>query len=153
MNPIEVGRAAPDFVLKDVYDNHVRLSDFLGKKVLLSWHPLAWTGVCTDQMRALEANYEKFEALNTVPLGMSVDSVPCKKAWSAVLSLNKLTVLCDFWPHGQVARDYGIFMEGHGISGRVNILVDEKGIVRWVKVYPISQLPDIAEVFEVLSRP
>lgn len=152
MEPIEVGTAAPDFTLDDVYGKKVNLSDFKGKKILLSWHPLAWTGVCTDQMRSLEVNYDKFEALNTAALGMSVDSSACKKAWTAVLSIQKTPILCDFWPHGKTAGDYGIFMENHGMSKRANIIIDEEGIVRWVKVYPISMLPDINEVLEVLSQ-
>ena len=51
---IAVGAKAPDFTLEDQHGNKVSLSDFKGRKVLLSWHPLAWTSVCTDQMRALE---------------------------------------------------------------------------------------------------
>lgn len=152
MKPIEINIKAPDFVLDDPLEQSVRLSDYLGKKVLLSWHPIAWTGVCTDQMRSLEVNYEKFQALNTVPFGMSVDSSACKKAWAAVLSLKQLTLLCDFWPHGKVARDYGILIEEFGMSQRANIIIDEQGIVRWVKVYPLSELPDIGEVLSVLSQ-
>lgn len=151
MKLIAVGDQAPDFSLKDNHDVRVRLSDYRGKKVLLSWHPLAWTGVCTDQMRSLEANWDAFQKLNTVPLGLSVDPQPCKKAWASALALTNLSIPSDFWPHGKVAQDYGIFIEEKGISQRANIIVDENGIVKWVKVYPISQLPDINEVLQVLS--
>lgn len=152
MKPIETGLPAPDFVLEDIFEQGIRLSDFRGKKVLLSWHPAAWTGVCTDQMRSLEVNHEKFSALNTVPLGMSTDPSPCKKAWAAVLSINNVRLLSDFWPHGKTALEYGIFIEEFGMSQRANIIIDENGIVKWVKVYPIAQLPDINEVLEVLSE-
>lgn len=152
MNLIKVGDPAPDFALKDNKDHVIRLSDLRGKKVLLSWHPLAWTAVCTDQMRSLEVNWEKFQELNTVPLGLSVDPVPSKKAWSAVIAIKNVSLPSDFWPHGKVAQDYGIFIEKSGTSERANIIIDEAGIVRWVKVYPIKQLPDINEVLEVLSN-
>lgn len=151
MKLIEVGDSAPDFSLKDNHDLIVRLSDLKGKRILLSWHPLAWTPVCTDQMRALENNWETFEGLNTVPLGFSVDSPPCKKAWAAAIILKNLSIPSDFWPHGKVARDYGLFIEEQGISGRANIIVDENGIVKWVRVYPMNQLPDLNEVIQVLS--
>jgi peroxiredoxin len=152
MKPIETGAMAPNFTLDDAQEQSVSLSDFRGKRVLLSWHPSAWTGVCTDQMRSLEVNYERFSSLNTVPLGLSVDPSACKKAWAAVLSINNVRLLSDFWPHGKAARDYGIFIEEYGISQRANIIVDENGIVKWIKVYPIAQLPDIEEVLGILSE-
>jgi peroxiredoxin len=64
---MKVGENAPDFVLKDQNGEDFRLSDFRGKKVLLSFHPLAWTGICEKQMKALEENHERFEDLNVVP--------------------------------------------------------------------------------------
>lgn len=152
MKQIADGDKAPDFSLKDNFGNTVSLSNFKGKKVLLSWHPLAWTPVCTDQMRALEDNWNAFLKLNTVPLGLSVDSEPCKKAWAAALVLKNLSIPSDFWPHGKVAQDYGIFIEKEGISERANIIIDENGIVKWVKIYPMSQLPDLNEVIQILSR-
>lgn len=142
---------APVFSIKDNHREMVNLVDFRGRKVLLSWHPSAWTSVCTDQMRALEANWARFEALNTVPLGLSVDPIPCKAAWAAVLSIRNMRLPCDFWPHGRVAIDYGIFIDKIGLSERANILIDENGQVIWVKVYPTSELPDIEEVFAVIA--
>ena len=152
MKPIEVGEKAPAFTMADVNDQPVNLSDFLGKKVLLSWHPIAWTSVCTDQMRALEVNWERFQALNTVPLGISVDPVPAKQIWAAALALKNLPLLSDFWPHGAVAQAYGIFHEAFGMSERANILIDEAGYVQWIKVYPMGELPDLNEVFEALVK-
>ena len=151
MNPIPVGIFAPDFNLMDQDEQNISLSDKKGKKVLLSWHPLAWTPVCTDQMRALETNLSKFQSLNTIPLGFSVDPPPCKKAWSNALLLNNLKLPSDFWPHGNVAQEYGIFNNQEGVSERANIIIDESGKVMWVKVYPSDQLPDINEVLQVLS--
>lgn len=152
MSAIKVGDLAPDFKVTDNHEKELRLSDFRGKRVLLSFHPLAWTPVCTDQMRALESNVQTFERLNTVPLGFSVDPTPSKKVWAVALAITKVSLPSDFWPHGKVARDYGIFNEADGYSERANIIVDEKGKVQWVKVYPSAQLPDLNEVFGVLSK-
>lgn len=146
MKRITVGDVAPDFVLKDNRVQDVRLSDFRGKKVLLSWHPLGWTGVCAEQMKALEENLAEFEKYNTVPLGLSIDSYPSKNAWAKELGIAKVQLLADFWPHGKVAQDYGLFREVEGFSERANVLVGEDGKVLWVKVYDIPELPDIAEV-------
>jgi peroxiredoxin len=150
--PITKGEIAPDFTLKDQYGKDFKLSSFKGKKVLLSFHPLAWTGVCTQQMKSLEANYKKFTELNTVAVGLSVDAIPAKKAWADNMGLKQLRILADFWPHGGVAKAYGLFREHGGTSERANIIVDEKGKVAWVKVYEISQLPPIDEVIDALKK-
>ena len=152
IEPIEVGSTAPNFTLKDNRGEFVTLSDFIGKWVLLSWHPLAWTGVCADQMVSLEKNIDKFEKLKTIPLGMSVDPVPSKNAWAKHLEVSKVKLPSDFWPHGAVAKAYGLFREVEGSSGRANVIIDHNGIVRWTKVYETSQLPDINEVIEWLEK-
>ncbi len=151
MHPIKVGATAPNFTLEDSKGGKTKLSDLRGKKVLLSWHPLAWTSVCTDQMRALEAHRERFAKNNTVALGMSVDPAASKKVWANVLSIRETPLLADFYPHGKVAQDYGLFMEDEGFSGRANVLIDENGKVAWVKAYEIGQLPDIEEVFRAIE--
>jgi peroxiredoxin len=92
-----------------------------------------------------------FEKLNTVALGMSVDTVPSKKAWAKELGIKNTRLLSDFWPHGDVARSYGIFRGKEGFSERANIIVDENGQVVFVRVYPISQLPDIKEIIKALE--
>jgi len=151
MKLISVGDTAPNFTCKDNREQNISLADFKGKKVLLSWHPLAWTPVCTDQMRALENNLEQFQKFNTVPLGFSVDAVPCKKAWAYAIQISNVQLPSDFWPHGQIAKDYGIFREKQGFSERANIIIDENGKVIWVKIYPLAQLPDINEVLSFLA--
>jgi len=93
---IKVGDIVPDFSLKDQSEQEFKLSRFRGKRVLLSFHPLAWTTVCAKQMQSLEENFTTFKELNTVPVGLSVDSVPCKKAWADSLGLKKLRILSDF---------------------------------------------------------
>jgi peroxiredoxin len=145
---IKVGDAVPDFTLKDQNEKEIKLSELRGKRVLLSFHPMAWTGVCTDQMRSLEDKYDEFEKHNTVPLGISVDTVPTKKAWADDMGIQKTSLLSDFWPHGDVARSLGLFKEKSGISERANVLIDETGVVESVRVYPIKDLPDLQEILD-----
>lgn len=152
MELIAVGDLAPDFDVKDNNEKDIRLSDYRGKKVLLSWHPLAWTPVCAKQMKALEDNFKKFKEVNTIPLGFSVDSSPCKKAWASELNITNISLPADFWPHGKVAQDYGLFLDIDGYSQRANVIIDENGKVAWVKVYPLEELPDINEVLNILTN-
>jgi peroxiredoxin len=149
---LKIGDMALDFVLKDQNGKELKLSDFRGKKVLLSFHPLAWTRVCSQQMQSLEENKNVFESLNTVAVGLSVDTVPSKKAWAKELGITSTPLLADFWPHGAVARLYGIFREKEGISERANIIVDEAGKIVFFKIYEISQLPDIQEIIGFLKQ-
>jgi len=150
--PVGVGETAPDFTLRDQDANKFTLSDLKGKRVLLSFHPLAWTGFCTLQMLSIEVNYENFSALNTVPVGLSVDSLPTKEAWARDMKLKDLKILSDFWPTGAVAKSYGLFRDKHGTAQRANVIVDEKGKVAWVKVYEVLSLPDVNEVLAVLKK-
>jgi peroxiredoxin len=148
---LSIGAKVKDFTLKDQNGQDFTLSAFKGKKVLLSFHPLAWTSICAKQMQALEKNLKVFEKAGAVAVGLSVDSVPCKTAWAKSLKVEKTRLLADFWPHGKIASALGLFRK-EGFSERANILIDEKGKVAWFKVYPIRELPDIREVLAVVKK-
>ena len=147
---IGIGEKSKDFSLYDQNNKVFKLTDFLGKKVLLSFHPLAWTSICAEQMKSLENNKAKFDSLNTIAVGISVDSVPCKKAWAESLGIVKTSILADFWPHGGVAQLYGLLREKEGFSERANILVDEHGKVAFSRIYELKQLPDLNEILNLL---
>lgn len=149
---LKIGDMAPDFVLRDQAGKEFKLSDFRGKRVLLSFHPAAFTGICSAQMKSLEENQETFESLNTVAVGLSVDTIPSKRAWAKELGITNTRLLADFWPHGAIAKLYGIFREKEGFSERANIIVDEAGKIVFFKVYEIGQLPDIKEIIGFLKK-
>ncbi|MGB9776193.1 MAG: peroxiredoxin [Anaerolineae bacterium] len=148
---VEVGDVAPDFTLKDQNEQEVTLSALRGKKVVLSFHPLAWTRVCAIQMQDLEKHREEMERLGAVALGLSVDAVPTKKAWAESLGIRETRLLADFWPHGGVAQAYGIFREKNGFSERAVFIVDAEGVVRFKKIYPMREPPDIEEILKALQ--
>lgn len=148
---IKVNDKAPEFELKDQYKNDIKLADLKGKKVILSWHPLAFTSVCTDQMRSLERNYDRIqEKGDTVVIGLSIDPFPAKQKWADILCIEDVKIASDFFPYGEVTKAYGLFNEEHGASQRANVIIDEEGKVKWVKVYEPAELPDIEEVIENL---
>ncbi len=152
MKKLEEGDFAPDFTLKDQTGKDISLSSYKGKKIVIGFHPLAWTKVCAEQMKDLERNAKRFEGLGAVALGISVDSSFSKKAWAESLGIKITRLLADFWPHGKVARDYGIFREGDGFSERAVFIVDGAGRITFKKIYPISELPDIEEIIKEVSR-
>jgi peroxiredoxin len=148
----KIGERAVDFSLQDQNNKTFKLSEHLGKKILLSFHPLAWTSICAKQMKSLEDNKANFSSLNSVAVGISVDSVPCKKAWAESLRIIDTQILADFWPHGKVAQLYGILREKEGFSERCNILVDEMGMIAFSRIYELGQLPDIEEILDALKK-
>jgi peroxiredoxin len=149
---VRPGDPAPNFSLKDQNDRTFSLLENSGKRVLLSFHPLAWTEFCAAQMLSLEENREKLGALNCTAVGISVDSRPCKKEWAKSLNITNTRLLCDFWPHGTVAMKYGIFRDENGFSERANIIVDGNQRVMFVKVYPVHSVPDIQEILSFLQK-
>lgn len=146
------GDIAPDFTLKDHHNRDFKLSEFTGRRVLLSFHPLAWTPVCADQMKALERLKPVFDSLRTVAAGISVDSFPCKHAWAKELGIKETRLLCDFWPHGAVAHAMGLFREEDGFAGRANLVVDENGRLAFIREYEIPTLPDFDEIVAFLKK-
>lgn len=147
---LEVGTRVRNFSLKDQNQQIFELTECKGQNVLLSFHPLAWTPVCANQMQDLEKNNKIFQKLNTVAVGISVDSVPCKSAWAKSLKISRTGLLADFWPHGGIAKALGIFRE-EGFSERANFIIDKNGRLIFKKIYPIPQLPDINEIIEQLK--
>ncbi|MGD0029629.1 MAG: redoxin domain-containing protein [Candidatus Bathyarchaeia archaeon] len=149
---LRVGDNARNFALEDQNGREFKLSKLKGKKVLLSFHPLAWTSVCAEQMKSLEKNKSAFDSLNTVAVGMSVDTVPSKKAWAQSLDIKNTRLLSDFWPHGKVAKAYGVFRPEAGTSKRVNVIIDETEKITFFKIYKLGQLPDIREIISILRK-
>lgn len=151
LRKMKVGDDAREFTLKNQNGEEISLSDLKSKRVLLSFHPLAWTGICADQMKSLEENREAFESLNTKAFGVSIDSVPSKKAWAESLGIENTSLLADFWPFGEVAKSYDVFRNANGFSERVNIVLDENQKIVFFKVYPLKELPDIHEIIDFLK--
>lgn len=152
---MKVGDPVPGFTLKNHLGEDFNPAEHPGKCLLLSFHPLAWTPVCAAQMKGLEERADFFRRMGVIPLGISVDAHTAKKPWAEHLGLESLRLLSDFWPHGGLARQLGLFMEDRGFSCRAHILADrdDRRTVVWTRQYEIPQVPDMEEVvFEVEAR-
>jgi peroxiredoxin len=148
---IEVGEQAPDFELKDQHGTPVRLSGFRGEKnVVLVFYPLAFSGVCTGELCALRDDFPEVTREDVELLAVSVDSTHVIRTWSEQQNFG-FTLLADFWPHGAVAKLYGVFDENLGFAKRGTFIIDKAGVVRWSVVNPIPQARDIAEYQKALA--
>jgi peroxiredoxin len=128
---IEIGQPAPDFELKDQAGNAVRLSDFRGKQpVALVFYPFAFSGICTGELCEIRDNPGVFGDGNVQVLAISCDPMHSLRAWAADQGYEFL-LLSDFWPHGAVAKEYGVFLEQTGFASRGTFLIDVDGVLRW----------------------
>ena len=107
-------------------------------------------------MPGYNSELERFSGYDAQVVGISVDSIPSHVAWQKKeIGIMNFPLASDFYPHGEVARKYGILREGDpipGISDRAVFVVGKDGKLAFAKVYPISQVPDNEEVFEVLRK-
>jgi peroxiredoxin len=94
---------------------------------------------------------DRFEAEDTQVLGISVDSTDTNRAWAESLGVERILLLSDFWPHGEVAQAYGVLRE-HGFTERATFIVDKEGIIRFAHIYDLNELPDNEELFEALNE-
>jgi mycoredoxin-dependent peroxiredoxin len=148
---VEVGDEAPDFELKEHHGTPVRLSDFRAKRnVLLVFYPLAFSGVCSGEMRALRDEFPEAEHDDVALLTVSVDSGYSLRAWADAENY-EFSLLSDFWPHGDVARAYGVFDEKKGFATRGTFIIDKTGVVRWKVINPTPQARDIADYQTALA--
>ncbi len=148
---VKVGQKAPDFTLKAVSGKTVSLKDYRGKKnVVLSFVPAAWTPVCSDQWPGYNIVQELFEENNATLLGISVDNLPTLYSWTRQMGDLWFEVLSDFWPHGKVASRYGI-LRSDGTAERAIVIIDQKGIIRYVSVGDINERPPLEQIIQQLE--
>jgi peroxiredoxin (alkyl hydroperoxide reductase subunit C) len=148
---VKVGQKAPDFTLKAISGKTVSLKDYKGKKnVVLSFVPAAWTPVCSDQWPGYNIVQDLFDENNSVLLGISVDSIPTLYAWTRQMGDLWFEVLSDFWPHGAVAARYGV-LRSDGTAERAIIIVDKKGIIRYIDVHDINERPPLEGIIQQLE--
>ena len=127
---LENDTQAPDFELPNQFGEHIRLSDFRHKKpVALVFFPLAFSSACTSELCDLRDNLGLFSDKNIELLGVSVDSKATQRAFAEAEGYD-FNLLADFWPHGAVAKEYGVFLPEKGFANRASFLIDVNGIIR-----------------------
>jgi mycoredoxin-dependent peroxiredoxin len=148
---LEVGQEAVDFALKDEHGQLVRLSDFRGEKnVAVVFYPSAFSRICGNELCEIRDNISVFEADNVQVLAVSCDSVFTLRTWSEAERF-AFPLLSDFWPHGEVAQQYGVFNENTGTAARATFLVDTAGRLRWSVVNGMGEARPLTAYREALA--
>lgn len=127
---VAVGTVAPDFTLSDQFGQTVTLSSFRGvRPVALVFFPLAFSGTCTGELCELRDNLDLFRSADVELIGISVDSKWALRNWAEKEGYD-FTLVADFWPHGEVARAYDVFLDDKGFANRGTFLIDAEGVIR-----------------------
>jgi len=147
---LEKGSKAPDFELNATPDQKVKLSDFLGKNVILAFYPADWSPVCGDQMALYNEMLKFFAKYDAQILGISVDSVWCHNAFEKDRNLH-FPLLADFEPKGQVSKKYGVYDDEVGESKRALFVIDKQGIVAWSYLSPTAVNPGADGILDALE--
>jgi peroxiredoxin len=148
---VDVGDEAPDFELQDQARQPVRLSSFRGRKnVVVVFYPMSFTPTCQGELCAIRDTIEDFAGDDVQTLAISVDSGPTHARWAAEQGYT-FPLLADFWPHGEVARAYGVLDERNGVALRGTFIVDKAGKVVYKVVNAIPDARDLDESRKVLA--
>jgi len=148
---LSVGTAAPAFTLKDQFGAEVSLADYRGKKnVVVVFIPFAFTGTCTGELCALRDDISAFQNDGVQLLAISCDSMFTQKVFAEQEGY-KFPVLADFWPHGEVAKAFGVFNADLGCALRGTFIIDKEGIVRWSVVNGLGDARNLGEYKAALA--
>jgi len=140
---VVVGQDAPDFSLPNQNGEQVRLSSFRGtKNVLIVFYPFAFSGICTGELCAIRDDIAAFQNDDVQVLAVSCDPKYTLRAWADDQGYT-FPLLSDFWPHGAVARQYGVFLPDAGMATRGSFLVDRGGVLRWAVVNGPGEARDL----------
>jgi peroxiredoxin len=149
---LKVGMKAPDFTLPSIAGEKISLREYRGKKnVVISFVPAAWTPVCSGQWPGYNIAKSFFDDNDAVLIGISVDNIPTLYAWTREMGGVWFPVLSDFYPHGAVAKKYGI-LRSSGVSERALFVIDKKGIIRYIDVHNINEKPRLEVLVKELEK-
>jgi len=154
MAALKQGTLAPSFSLASTPDQCVGLSEFRGRPVILVFYPADWSPVCGDQLALYNELREEFAKFNAALLAISVDGVWSHLAFAQNRGYH-FTLLSDFEPKGEIARQYGVYRDIDGFAERALFVVDNDGIIQWSFVSPVGVNPGadgILSALEALPR-
>lgn len=148
---LRVGDIAPDFTLKAGKDEW-RLKDFRDKKnVVLAFVPFAFSSVCSAQLPAYEAEMDRFKDFDAELVSISMDSTYALNAWAKQMHTS-FPLLSDFYPQGKVVDLYGL-RHPAGMSNRAVIVIDKKGVIRYIEVLDSpGNMPNNEDLFDALRK-
>jgi peroxiredoxin len=130
---LSVGDSAPEFSLPDQDKQVVSLAELRGTPTLLVFYPFAFSGICTGELCQLRDELSTYSGAGVRVLAISTDPVFSLKAFREKEGF-EFSLLSDFWPHGEVAKAYGVFNDKAGMALRGTFLIDADGKIAFAEV-------------------
>lgn len=147
---LNIGDIAPDFTLKNQHGEDISLSSFRGKNVVVVFFPFAFSGICTGELCEIRDNLADFADVDAEVLAISCDHFFSNRAF-ADRDGYEFSILSDFWPHGDVSREYGTFNDGAGAPNRGTYVIDRDGVLRWKVEQGIGEARKLDDVRQALA--
>lgn len=147
-HPLQVGTSAPTFALRDQHGQTVELAGVRGGPVVLVFYPFAFSRICTGELVELRTLSRELEDGRL--LAVSCDPIFALRAFAEAERL-EFALLSDFWPHGAVARAYGVFDDDRGCPRRSTLLLDQDGVIQWSVHNPAGQARSAEDLRRALS--
>jgi peroxiredoxin len=150
MTSLEIGRPTPQFELRNQHGELVSLSSLRGKKAVVLFYPFAFSRVCTSELCEIRDELTGFVSDEVATVAISVDHFFSLRAYS---ERDRLTfdLLSDYWPHGEVARAYGVFNEEVGCADRGTFILDRDGLLRWQVRHAVPDARDLSDYQSALA--
>ena len=148
---LAIGSMAPDFELVNQHGQKISLSSYQGKKnVVVIFYPFAFSGICTGELCALRDDLSAFQNDKVELISISCDPMYANKVFAEQEGY-KFQVLSDFWPHGAIAKAFGVFDENRGCATRGSFIIGTDGKIKWMVVNGLGEARNIAEYKVALS--
>ncbi len=140
-----LGQPAPDFMARNQHGELLTVNGLRGAPAVIIFYPFAFSSICRDELAAVRDDHERFLALGARVLAISCDAMYTLRAYADTEGI-AFDLLSDHWPHGAIARAYGVFDELSGCARRGTFVLDSAGLISWHQVNQINEPRDLSAV-------
>lgn len=146
---LRVGDHAPAFTARSQYGESVDLESLRGRTAVLVFYPWAFSDICTSELAELKDAADEFATADARVLAISCDAMFSLRAYADARQL-PFELLSDHWPHGDVARAFGVFDDEAGCATRGSFVLDTGGRLAWSVVQGIGEARDVGALLSAV---
>jgi mycoredoxin-dependent peroxiredoxin len=146
-----IGEPAPSFTARNHHGELITVNSLRGAPAVMIFYPWAFSSICHDELAAVRDDHESFVALGARVLAVSCDAMYTLRAYADAEGL-PFELLSDHWPHGAIARAFGVFDDQAGCARRATFVLDSVGMIRWQQINQINEPREIAAVLDATAN-